>query len=237
MIISNKTNTGLVEFAKNAAVEKWGYVLGTWGQILTETIFQQKLRQYPKGVGNFKDFISKNWINRRTADCVGLIKAYLWWDYSNIIYVRGNPIYNKNTDVNETTMFNLAKEKNRIATLPDVPGICVWRTGHIGVYIGAGQVIEAKGTHHGVVITPLHGPGATNWSHWLKCPYIKYEDEKEIFSDVKKDRWSYKHIKKAVELELIKGHPDGTFNPIGYVTREQLAVVSVRIYEKLKEKN
>ena len=56
--------------------------------------------------------------------------------------------------------------------MPDIPGLAVWHDGHIGVYIGGGQVVEAMGTKYGVVKTELAGRG---WTHWLKVPYINYD--------------------------------------------------------------
>ena len=54
----------------------------------------------------------------------------------------------------------------------EVPGLAVWKSGHIGVYIGDDQVIEAMGTKYGVVKTQLQGRG---WTHWLEIPYINYD--------------------------------------------------------------
>lgn len=45
----SKTNFDLVKQAEKALSEKWGYVWGSWGQILTEKLLQQKLKQYPSG--------------------------------------------------------------------------------------------------------------------------------------------------------------------------------------------
>jgi murein L,D-transpeptidase YcbB/YkuD len=44
--------------------------------------------------------------------------------------------------------------------------------GHVGVYIGGGYVIEAKGFSVGVVKTSLK---SRPWKRWGKCPYITYE--------------------------------------------------------------
>lgn len=165
-----KTNLGLVEYAKKALKEKWGYVWGTFGLVLTEKLLEQKLKQYPNNVCGYEAFIRQNWLNRKTTDCIGLIKSYMWEN-------NGKIIYNAKTDVSANGMYNLAKEKGLIATIPEIPGICVYKQGHIGVYIGNGQVIEAKGTKHGVVQTPLKGAGANKWTHWLKCPSIQYIEE------------------------------------------------------------
>lgn len=165
------TNKGLVEHVKMALNEKWGYVWGTFGDILTETLFQEKLKQYPKAVGYYKAFIKNNYIDKRTADCIGLIKSYMWWK-------NDNPQYDSNTDVSADGMFDIATEKGLINTIPqDIPGLLVYKTGHIGVYIGNGQVIESHGTQYGVIQTPLNGDNATDWTNWLKCPYITYEKE------------------------------------------------------------
>jgi cell wall-associated NlpC family hydrolase len=56
--------------------------------------------------------------------------------------------------------------------MPDTPGLAVWMNGHIGVYIGNGEVIEASSTRKGVIKTKLAGRG---WSAWLEVPYISYD--------------------------------------------------------------
>ena len=188
------TNTGLVKHSKMALAEKWGYVWGTFGYILTPALLKEKINQYPMGVGTYKDFITTNWLTRRTADCVGLIKSYMWWNGNN-------PSYTPATDVSANGMFNNATEKGTINSLPikDIPGLCLWKDGHIGVYIGDGQVIEARGTKIGVIQSPLKGAGSSAWTHWLKCPYITYQEEPsvrrtytEIINEVSNgsiDRW------------------------------------------------
>lgn len=166
------TNIGLVDHVKKALTEKWGYVYGTYGQVLTENLLQAKLKQYPNNIKQYESFIRANWLGKRATDCVGLIKSYMWW-------TNNGPAYNPKTDVSANGMYLAAKEKGNIDTMPDIPGLCVHRDGHIGVYIGNGQVIESKGTKYGVVKTPLKGTGSNNWQHWLKCPYIEYVEEKD----------------------------------------------------------
>ena len=206
------TNKGLVEHAKKALDEKWGYVWGTFGQVLNGLLLNQKLDQYPDGVGKYEDFIKKNWLGKRTTDCVGLIKSYIWWK-------ENNPSYYSKTDVSANGMYNIAKEKGPISTMPYILGICLWKEGHIGVHVGNGQVIEAHGTKYGVIQTPLKG--GTAWTHWLKCPYITYVKEeqkvdwKAILNKVSDspDKW-IKGIETAKEksnlgdLEIFKYLPE-----------------------------
>lgn len=213
-----KTNLGLVEHAKMALDQKWGYVWGTFGQILTRTSLQQKINQYPSQVGSYKGFIEQNWLNKRVADCVGLIKSYYWWDGNN-------PKYVGSTDVNANMMYAQAKEKGLIATIPEIPGLCVYKSGHIGIYIGGGQVIEARSTSRGVIQSPLRGTGSVAWTHWLKCPYIEYVEKGGIDMSQEPSDWA----KNAWEWTKKEGIFDGT-NPKEGITREQVATVIHRLY-------
>ena len=168
-------NVGLVNHAKKALYEKWGYVWGTFGQVLTEKLLEQKIKQYPKGVGDRAGFIRDNYIGRRTADCVGLIKSYMWWNDNDVKY-------DPKSDLSADMMYNSAIVKGNINTITEIPGVCLWKKGHIGIYIGNGEVIEAHSTTAGVIKTPLRGQGSTNWTHWLQCPYIVYPDKDDIIA-------------------------------------------------------
>ena len=218
-----KTNLKLVEFVKDAWQEQWGYVWGTWGLYLTEKILQQKIAQYPDIVGAHESFIRQKWMNKRTVDCGGLIKAFLWWQTDA-------PIYNSSTDISADAAYQKSIKKGTIGTMPDIPGLCVWRKGHIGVYIGNNEVIEAKGTKFGVIKSPLTGLESNKWTHWLQHPYVEYVMEsEEIFADVAKERWSYEDILAVYKLGLMGGYPDKTFRPTGTVTREEMAVILNRL--------
>ena len=170
---STKNAHDLVAYAINAWQSGWGYVWGTYGQIMTEELFASKLQQYPDGVGIYADFIQANWVGGRTADCVGLIKGYGWFEptTNNIIYAtNGMP------DIGADDMYTNATEKGTIDTIPEIPGLAVWHEGHIGIYIGNGEVIHAANTNAGVIKTPI---GDSGWTHWLKIPYITYAEETE----------------------------------------------------------
>ena len=59
--------------------------------------------------------------------------------------------------------------------MPDIPGVCVFMAnmGHVGVYIGNGEVVEAMGHAYGVVKTKLAGRG---WAYWGMPEWISYGD-------------------------------------------------------------
>lgn len=166
---TTKNAADLVVYVTNAWNSGWGYVWGTYGQTLTPELLQYKLTQYPDGVGKYAAFIRANWLGKPTADCVGLIKGYGWLstDTMTIDYgTHGMP------DIGANEMYYTATQRGSIDTMSDTPGLAVWKSGHIGVYIGNGEVIEAMGTKYGVVKTQLEGRG---WTHWLEVPYINYE--------------------------------------------------------------
>ena len=167
-----KNSTDLVIWARQAYENGWGYVYGTYGNILTEELLQDRASMFGEHVTGFEDFIRENWMRRRTADCVGLIKGYGWYNPdSGEIEVGTNGM----ADVTANGMFDAATVKGTIDTIPEVPGLAVWQDGHIGIYIGNGEVIEAMGTEQGVVKTTL----PSGWTHWLEIPYISYATTEE----------------------------------------------------------
>ena len=165
---TTKNATDLVTYAVHAWESGWGYVWGTYGNVLTESLLAYKVSQYPDGVGNHENFIRAHWLGGRTTDCVGLIKGYSWLSPETMTIDYGT---HGMPDIGANQMYYTARESGPISTMPDIPGLAVWHEGHIGVYIGGGQVIEAMGTRYGVVKTEL---AKRNWTHWLKIPYINY---------------------------------------------------------------
>ena len=170
---STRNNLDLVQWAIQAEKAGWGYVWGTFGQVLTEETMEAKLEQYPEELGEYEDFIRANWVGKRTADCVGLIKGYSWYDPES-----GNINYGTNgmPDVGADQLYANATEKGDISTLPEIPGLILHAEGHVGIYIGDGYAIEAMGTRYGVVKTKV---ADRNWTGWCKNPYITYVEEPE----------------------------------------------------------
>ena len=170
---STKNNLDLVKWSEFAADKGWGYVWGTYGTVLSPDFLESKIIQYPDEVGGKEDFIRENWLGKRTADCVGLIKGYSWYDTASqmtILVSNGMP------DIGADIMYENATEKGTIDTIPEIPGLAVWKEGHIGVYIGEGEVVEAYRTTSGVIRSELANGG---WTHWLKIPYINYIEQEE----------------------------------------------------------
>lgn len=167
---ATKNNLDLVKWAVHAQENEWGYVYGTYGGVLDEKLLGGKISQYPNEVGAYEDFIRQHWLGGRTADCVGLIKGYSWYNTETAHMEIGS---NGMPDIGANAMFENASEKGTIDTIPEISGLAVWHDGHIGIYIGNDEVIQAANTNVGVIRTPIAQSG---WTHWLKIPYISYNE-------------------------------------------------------------
>lgn len=164
-IVTGKTPAGLVAHAQKALSEKWWYVWGTFGNTLTESLLASKIKQYPQ---YNNDALHRPHLGQTVSDCVGLIKGYCMWNDAT-----DKPVYRADLDYNTGMMYNAAKVKGPIGTIPDRAGICVYMQGHVGVYVGNGWVIECAGGK-GAIRTPVSGSGATRWTAWFECPFIDY---------------------------------------------------------------
>lgn len=170
---NTENSTDLVLWAEYAADKGWGYVYGTYGTVLSESMLTAKMEQYPDEVATKEQFIRETWLGKRTADCVGLIKGYGWFNTVSQETVIGA---NGMQDLSANGMYDAATVKGEISTIPETPGLAVWKDGHIGIYIGDGNVIEAYNTERGVIRSVLSDGG---WTHWLEVPSITYEEQEE----------------------------------------------------------
>lgn len=156
----------------------WAYWYGTYGKLCSMSLYEHKKEQYPQHYtsdrksGYMKDIEKK----RRCADCVGMIKSFFWTgnNYDTDPKYKSNNCPDKNAD----GMFSLCKKTGDIKNIPDIPGLVVWKTGHIGVYIGGGYTIEMKGFSYDCVKNKVKdGP----WKKWGMLPdsMITYDDAPE----------------------------------------------------------
>lgn len=173
------TNNQLAEFVKKKLGVKSAYMWGEFGRQITNSTINQKVTQY-----RAMESTKKYYTNTRVAylrslvgkgyfgcDCTGLYKWFIWSEND-----RYTPKYTKATDRNTVDMYNAATVKGDINTIPEIPGLIVYKYGHVGVYIGNGEVVECtlSSFGDGIVKTKLKD---RDWTHWLKMPEITYETE------------------------------------------------------------
>lgn len=180
------TNKGLVAYAEAMLDYQSPYWFGTFGQIASEELYLEKKRQYRDQYEKWDKYSFESQYGKKVHDCIGLIKGYLMNPTINDDgYVKDPTVpskYNSKYDISANMLEQRAKEKGDISSIPEIVGLVVWKSGHDGVYIGNGWVIEERGHTYGTVKTRL---ADRPWTKWLKHPDIQYiEEEPDVKIDM-----------------------------------------------------
>lgn len=155
--------TQIAEKARIPLQEQWGYIWGKSGQLLTREDWLQLVKE-KAGNSNYDLAIKygDRWIGHRVADCSGLI---VW-----IAKQFGMTIAHGSNSIWKGYLSEKGKANSNIPT-----GALVFKLRnntdyyHVGVYVGNGKVIEAKGTLSGVVETKL-----SDWGYYGLWKGIDY---------------------------------------------------------------
>ena len=177
------TNLQLIKYAIKALGCPYWY--GTFGQISTKTLYNNKKKQYPN---EYTWTCPDSQLNRHVFDCVGLIKGAIWSDAD----FDKKPKYKRSEDVSANGMYMACAKRGDISAMPEVRGLLVFCSGHVGIYIGNGEVIEARGHYYGVVKTKLKDRPFRNYGY---CPFIEYVTKEE------KPKPKTKYFKRCKETE------------------------------------
>lgn len=165
-----KTNKGLCEYAEAQLGRPYWY--GTFGQKATEHLYDYNRKRFPRYYAS-SDFPSQ--FGQKVHDCVGLIKGYMWTlshDSTSYEY-QSHGMMDWSADI----LYEKCKRKSMVmATMPDIPGLAVFMKGHVGIYVGNGEVIEARGHKYGVVRTKLN---ERKWQKWAYLDFIQYLEERK----------------------------------------------------------
>ena len=164
-----------VDWLKTQAALKRPYWYGTCGYSCTESLLKSKTRQYPAHYtsGRMARYRKDIAANQICGDCVGgAIKWAVWSQLGTqkSVYKSGGC-----PDASADGMFSYCKKQGMdwgaIASLPEIPGVAVRSSGHVGVYIGDGKVVEWRGFAYGCVTTDVK---KRPWTHWYKMPWVEY---------------------------------------------------------------
>lgn len=187
------------------------YMLGTFGQPVSESLIQSKAKQLPNFYTASKiGFLRKQIGKKFGFDCVGLIKGVLWGFNNNMSLPHGGVTYAKNCpDIDEGTMISFYCTDVSTDFSNIEVGEMVHLPGHIGIYIGNNNVIECTPKWDNAVQVTLCYNKKYNknvkgryWVRHGKLKYLKYNAEKNN------------------EIELLE--EDGMFGPLSVRTAQKI---------------
>ncbi len=148
----------LIQLFRKAREKRWGYIWGKRGQIWTQANQNAATRAQTVKWG-------QKWVGKHVADCSGLF-VWAFRELGASIYHGSNTIWNK-----------YCSRKGKIAAGVSLrPGTAVFqetngtRT-HIGLYVGDGAVIEARGTRDGVIQS-----SPSDWDEWGELKEVDYSE-------------------------------------------------------------
>lgn len=165
------TNLELALAAERMYREGWAYVLGTFGNRITDSLIDYKCKQY--ATNQRHRALIEGMKGRIAVDCYGIVKALVMGNMD------GQGRYKRELDRNEQGAFDAAKSKGTLGTLPRQVGVMLWRRGHTGVIVDVSAedpqdwvMIDAYGTPVG--LRRLRIRDWPQWTHWYRDTYIDY---------------------------------------------------------------
>ena len=143
----------------------WGYIWGESGGVWTQAKQDKATRDMTVKYG-------QKWVGKHVADCSGLF----YWAFKQL----GGYMYHGS----DTMYRKYCTEKGKLSKGMELePGTAVFtykeadgKYGHVGLYVGDGCVIEARGTRYGVVRSDVNN---SRWTHWGKLKGVAYSNTAE----------------------------------------------------------
>ncbi len=150
------TGKGLAEFGKSKIGTPYFYGAKIQEGVLTENKVKVMHKLYPTIVTSsyIAKTRAKNQIGKVNVDCSGLIYGY-----------RGKNLGSYQLYTTAYTRLPITKWKSFAV------GTVLWKSGHVGIYLGNGEVAEAKGLQYGTIKSPI---SVTSWVYGLTFPDIDY---------------------------------------------------------------
>ena len=153
----------LVSLFRKALEEKWGYIYGQSGAVWTEAKQKAATREQTVKYG-------RKWIGHNVADCSGLF-SWAFRCLGGYMYHGTNTMWKKYMAARGALTDGKRTDGRDLK-----PGTAVFKAKgtnyfHVGLYVGNGTVIEAKGTAYGVVTSAV-----TAWHAWGEMQGVDYGD-------------------------------------------------------------
>jgi cell wall-associated NlpC family hydrolase len=155
-----------------------GYVYGAQGEVMTSELLGTLVNRFGRENYYFSGYSAEKWLGKECFDCSGLIV----WALQQLGLIR--------TDLTADGLYQLCepvqKSKLEVGDLVFYQNSNGYKT-HVGVYMGNGKVIHARGTAYGVVETEMFSsftafgrlkvfPPKQEKSHWAEDPYTYLAD-------------------------------------------------------------
>lgn len=233
------------------------YMLGPWGWPANDKMIVRAITNGTYAQQN------KAWLSYANAikgkgflfDCIGLIKGILWGWSGDLTRTYGGAGYELNglMDWGADTVIQKCRDVSTdFSTI--VPGEVVWMTGHIGVYVSGGVVVEStpkwnwgvqESTCLNVAGKQLPGTvGSRTWTKHGKLPWVDYAAQENNMEDDDMAYEKWKEYMDRYRQELSPDHDqcwaeedlaaavtagitDGK-RPHDFVTREEAAIMALR---------
>lgn len=146
------------------AISKIGtpYFYGSKMTVLTYNFMNQMNELYPSIVNDkyIAKAVKKGQVGKKNVDCSGLIGSY------------------REKQIGSAQLYSSAKKRLPISEIKDFAvGTVLWKKGHVGVYIGNGLCVEAKGIDYGTIKSKVSD---TDWKYGLTFSDMTYEYDKKV---------------------------------------------------------
>ncbi len=177
------TNEHFKEFCLSMVGQPYWY--GTTGNRATDSLLKRKTAQYPSHYPSSRTAQYKKDIQNKkiVCDCIGGCKAYAWTGGGDALLkaLETGESYSLKSGANgcpdksANGMFSYAKSKGMphgdMKTLPDLPGVALWKDGHVGYTVGDGYLVEWRSFSYGCVKTKI---SQRSFKNWYYLPFIDY---------------------------------------------------------------
>lgn len=154
--------------------KKTAYVFGAVGEPITAELIDRKAKEQPlwytaERTRQLKAFADKNYYG---FDCSNLLKALFWgWTGSKLtngkyFHSQSNTVPDQNADGLFALCTDIFSDLSRIEV-----GEALWFKGHIGIYVGNGNVIDCTPSLNKVCVNAM---SRQKWLKHGKLPWINY---------------------------------------------------------------